>query len=137
MCLLFFVYCFFFFSSRRRHTRCALVTGVQTCALPICCPNARALRRHIFHTWFADMVIQRLLPWRALPLFSAYRLSNYWQRIALPAISSARPSLTLIGTIDRKSTSLNSIHYCALSMSSPATMTETIRPLSQHLIPSL
>src|SRR3546814_1843910 len=27
-------YCFF--SSRRRHTRCALVTGVQTCALPIC-----------------------------------------------------------------------------------------------------
>src|SRR3546814_16657432 len=30
-CLLFI----FFFSSRRRHTRCALVTGVQTCALPI------------------------------------------------------------------------------------------------------
>src|SRR3546814_6141457 len=31
------LYCFlfFFFSSRRRHTRCALVTGVQTCALPI------------------------------------------------------------------------------------------------------
>src|SRR3546814_9122219 len=29
-----FVVCFFF-SSRRRHTRCALVTGVQTCALPI------------------------------------------------------------------------------------------------------
>src|SRR3546814_6984991 len=27
--------CFCFFSSRRRHTRCALVTGVQTCALPI------------------------------------------------------------------------------------------------------
>src|SRR3546814_2304446 len=40
-------YCFvFFFSSRRRHTRCALVTGVQTCALPISscaafrCPRA-------------------------------------------------------------------------------------------------
>src|SRR3546814_4164928 len=31
----------FFFSSRRRHTRCALVTGVQTCALPI------SLRRHL------------------------------------------------------------------------------------------
>src|SRR3546814_3140439 len=33
------IYCrcvfYFFFSSRRRHTRCALVTGVQTCALPI------------------------------------------------------------------------------------------------------
>src|SRR3546814_2420324 len=30
-----FVFLFFFFASRRRHTRCALVTGVQTCALPI------------------------------------------------------------------------------------------------------
>src|SRR3546814_14624657 len=29
------VYLLFFFASRRRHTRCALVTGVQTCALPI------------------------------------------------------------------------------------------------------
>src|SRR3546814_855872 len=29
----------FFFSSRRRHTICALVTGVQTCALPICYSN--------------------------------------------------------------------------------------------------
>src|SRR3546814_7967770 len=29
------VVCYFFFSSKRGHTRCALVTGVQTCALPI------------------------------------------------------------------------------------------------------
>src|SRR3546814_3791723 len=29
------------FSSRRRHTRCALVTGVQTCALPIYDGGAR------------------------------------------------------------------------------------------------
>src|SRR3546814_1545311 len=34
-CVIRLVYCLFFFSSRRRHTRCALVTGVQTCALPI------------------------------------------------------------------------------------------------------
>src|SRR3546814_10414774 len=33
----------FFFSSRRRHTRCALVTGVQTCALPLL---ARAIMHH-------------------------------------------------------------------------------------------
>src|SRR3546814_10411302 len=32
---LFMLYSCFFFSSRRRHTSCALVTGVQTCALPI------------------------------------------------------------------------------------------------------
>src|SRR3546814_1759661 len=48
---------FFFVSSRRRHTRCALVTGVQTCALPICrrrCPcrvspvtNEKENRMHI------------------------------------------------------------------------------------------
>src|SRR3546814_5558307 len=35
----------FFFSSRRRHTRCALVTGVQTCALPICAHLALMLHR--------------------------------------------------------------------------------------------
>src|SRR3546814_8357710 len=29
------IICVFFVSSRIRHTRCALVTGVQTCALPI------------------------------------------------------------------------------------------------------
>src|SRR3546814_16686376 len=34
-----FVFVLFFFSSRRRHTRCALVTGVQTCALPILAPD--------------------------------------------------------------------------------------------------
>src|SRR3546814_6991246 len=40
-CVFVFVCCvwFFFFSSRRRHTMCALVTGVQTCALPICGPG--------------------------------------------------------------------------------------------------
>src|SRR3546814_10713960 len=46
----------FFFSSRRRHTSCALVTGVQTCALPIfddmvdtagtLCHAATALKDH-------------------------------------------------------------------------------------------
>src|SRR3546814_17256108 len=46
-----------FFSSRRRHTRCALVTGVQTCALPICIldvanrepPDARGMRKKGSH----------------------------------------------------------------------------------------
>src|SRR3546814_4312072 len=44
---MFFVcsYLLFFFSSRRRHTRCALVTGVQTCALPI---FSQATRDHHF-----------------------------------------------------------------------------------------
>src|SRR3546814_4388400 len=39
---------FFFFASRRRHTRCALVTGVQTCALPISAVmDASALSRFV------------------------------------------------------------------------------------------
>src|SRR3546814_53616 len=37
--------CGFFFSSRRRHTRCALVTGVQTCALPISSARERSATR--------------------------------------------------------------------------------------------
>ena len=36
ICRYFFFFFFFFFSSRRRHTRYISVTGVQTCALPIC-----------------------------------------------------------------------------------------------------
>src|SRR3546814_9009865 len=42
--MILFVYIsFFFFSRRRRHTRCASVTGVQTCALPIFLPNLRVV----------------------------------------------------------------------------------------------
>src|SRR3546814_4113763 len=39
----------FCFSSRRRHTRCALVTGVQTCALPFC--GRRMLHPTVFRWW--------------------------------------------------------------------------------------
>src|SRR3546814_2359744 len=39
-----------FLSSRRRHTRGALVTGVQTCALPICRPEAAYLIERIVET---------------------------------------------------------------------------------------
>src|SRR3546814_6033144 len=50
----------FVFSSRRRHTRCALVTGVQTCALPISpynrCPRgiAKAAQAYIKSAKIAD-----------------------------------------------------------------------------------
>src|SRR3546814_7572217 len=44
-CFLFF----FFFSSRRRHTSCALVTGVQTCALPISSLLAHPLKHEVEH----------------------------------------------------------------------------------------
>src|SRR3546814_4781466 len=69
----FFCSCFCF-SSRRRHTRCALVTGVQTCALPICVtprrwlyncnPSLRGLLREaIGDGWVTDLEqLQRLAP---------------------------------------------------------------------------
>src|SRR3546814_7636338 len=62
-CRVLFCILVFFFSSRRRHTRCALVTGVQTCALPISVrrtpivlPSARP-GEHIFATavWGQDV----------------------------------------------------------------------------------
>src|SRR3546814_2979506 len=46
---IFVVWCLFFFSSRRRHTRCALVTGVQTCALPIYEVGVTLGRRAVVH----------------------------------------------------------------------------------------
>src|ERR1051325_6266431 len=42
--------CVFFFSSRRRHTRLRTVTGVQTCALPLCSGCRRSARQH----WLPD-----------------------------------------------------------------------------------
>src|SRR3546814_13052762 len=50
----------FFFSSRRRHTRCALVTGVQTCALPICGKPALRKIGRPFHV-DDDRVVGNLL----------------------------------------------------------------------------
>src|SRR3546814_5267505 len=57
---------FFFFSSRRRHTRCALVTGVQTCALPIC-KTAGPFRRKGLSDLMAGLMLvplfRRLAHW--------------------------------------------------------------------------
>src|SRR3546814_7015037 len=63
---------FFFFSSRRRHTICALVTGVQTCALPI-------LIRHRLSgsgMEFNDRLLAALRSERSRPLF-AYAGTEY------------------------------------------------------------
>src|SRR3546814_4180923 len=49
----------FFFSSRRRHTRCALVTGVQTCALPICLSETDHLHGRQHQTSDQRVAIER------------------------------------------------------------------------------
>src|SRR3546814_5131755 len=49
-----------FFSSRRRHTRCALVTVVQTCALPICLMRSEPVRIQLIN-WNPNCVIKRTI----------------------------------------------------------------------------
>src|SRR3546814_2570125 len=53
----------FFFSSRRRHTRCALVTGVQTCASPSTKAAARLCLRPIA---MASLLLPGCLPFEFL-----------------------------------------------------------------------
>src|SRR3546814_11766514 len=58
---------FFFFSSRSRHTRCALVTGVQTCALPILPSQSRP----------ACLTRKRRAHFSGARLFLHYRKADY------------------------------------------------------------
>src|SRR3546814_7222077 len=56
----------FFFSSRRRHTRCALVTGVQTCALPIFRVELKALTRDDFRRILTEPEASLVTQYKAL-----------------------------------------------------------------------
>src|SRR3546814_1245265 len=51
----------FFFSSRRRHTRCALVTGVQTCALPI--SYVSTWQGWLYVAFVIDVFARRIVGW--------------------------------------------------------------------------
>src|SRR3546814_9619100 len=61
----------FFFSSRIRHTRCALVTGVQTCALPIYLACERP---------FEDKVVEFRVIARPCPIAIKIRRTNRLMR---------------------------------------------------------
>src|SRR3546814_724509 len=71
---------FFFFSSRRRHTRCALVTGVQTCALPIC----RDVMQSLVELGSMDAVCTRYPAWRWIS-----EDEKKWEWIERPAMVQA------------------------------------------------
>src|SRR3546814_4781202 len=75
---------FFFLSSRRRHTRCALVTGVQTCALPI----------------LSDSPPERDMEWTAAGVEGAWRFSQrLWRLVddSLPILPA--PGAPLPGSL--------------------------------------
>src|SRR3546814_2281715 len=115
---------FFFFSSRRLHTRCVLVTGVQTCALPIFAEG------HV-----VDRIVGYGIAWHEGQLFGwvnqligvltaigliVMAVSGFilWRRRkpddALGAPPPARVPARMAGVVvillDRKSTRLNSSH---------------------------
>src|SRR3546814_8789306 len=79
----------FFFSSRRRHTRCALVTGVQTCALPIYRSNQTI--RAVRCLYYLEIELTTPAPTVRPPSRIAKRKPG---SIAIGAISFT-PSLTL------------------------------------------
>src|SRR3546814_972893 len=138
----------FFFSSRRRHTRCALVTGVQTCALPIYFDVAfflfasRRLDIKILKLLSIDNGHAQLLALRGIdqnafhvksPVMRSRR--RRWTRpgsgarLGVVRESSWSPPARLCavlvsdqsrGAVDRKSTRPNSSHYCASRMPSSA-----------------
>src|SRR3546814_19401501 len=94
----------FFFSSRRRHTRCALVTGVQTCALPISIPVDRgnaakmdvkhfrtlrkvALADQIDHALHRLAFVNRVRDHTFEPRRKSDRLQGFLRRYAVRGIS--------------------------------------------------
>src|SRR3546814_10542516 len=100
--------CSFVFSSRRRHTRCALVTGVQTCALPIWLSLADLID-------MADEIGLAARPLRAeMDEIASIRLPAvlHWDLTHFVVLKAVKRTLSGPRYIvqDRKSTRLNSSH---------------------------
>src|SRR3546814_7626776 len=76
----------FCFSSRRRHTRCALVTGVQTCALPI----------YSFLTPLGSSIATKI----NVPLFD---IPQFGQVIAFGATSTSHADSRVLTVLDARS----------------------------------
>src|SRR3546814_1619290 len=114
-----YVMYFFFFSSRRRHTRCALVTGVQTCALPISCIDLLAQRpaaKVNVMVSLNDALIPALrqggLDFSISSMHDSAAPAEF-DRIPLfrdTLFVAARQGHPIFGRADRKSTRLNSRH---------------------------
>src|SRR3546814_8326549 len=86
---------FCFFSSRRRHTRCALVTGVQTCALPIYLAGVPAIVYGVFGLGFFVYVlggsVDRLFFPEALPAPTFGTPGLLWASLTLALLAVPEP----------------------------------------------
>src|SRR3546814_20554924 len=102
----------FFFSSRRRHTRCALVTGVQTCALPISAGDAIPLdiaqmRTRGGHSLCADADQARLhhrapRAHAAEPIAAGKKTSHAGPTADPAAVEPTAPDRPFLGRADRR-----------------------------------
>src|SRR3546814_2701115 len=124
----------FFLSSRRRHTRCALVTGVHTCALPISlkvvADTANGMGGLVVPVVFETLPFDLQIMYGELdgsfPNHPAdpIQLENLRDLQARVLETGADVGLAFDGdadrVLDRKSTRLNSSHYCASRMPSSA-----------------
>src|SRR3546814_20422740 len=103
----------FFFSSRRRHTRCALVTGVQTCTLPILAvreaPGNQLAARSAAEVWPLLMLAVPGTAWsdeffgrwqeqllKLEPAEPTARASIFLALLDAPATRVPQPALTLL-----------------------------------------
>src|SRR3546814_2466015 len=102
----------FFFSSRRRHTRCALVTGVQTCALPIYYLTLAFLGVENFPLTVAEIPYAEGLKVKDDRL--SWKASVSWKPVpeltTYATVSTGFRTSVVNARADRKSTRLNSSH---------------------------
>src|SRR3546814_6672816 len=103
---------YFFFASRRRHTSCALVTGVQTCALPISHHHGQlALVDHLAGLPGAGDDAIPALAWAAVLRVDVALEQAHVLGLQLGGLHVvAGVPLQRIDLADRKSTRLNSSH---------------------------
>src|SRR3546814_10469922 len=122
---------YFFFSSRRRHTRCALVTGVQTCALPVSeNRSAGIVSSSVAIKWGRKMAVRQGFAARlmvattigggvllspATVFAAADAQADVLPTLAVPQAPPATPAVPaddrpVLLEEDRKSTRLNSSH---------------------------
>src|SRR3546814_2803317 len=115
----------FFFSCRRRHTRCALVTGVQTCSLPIFKGDVHDIGKNIVGVvlqcnGFEVIDLGVMVPWSEI-LKSANDndadmiglsglITPSLDEMVTVAEEMTRAGMVMPLLIDRKSTRLNSSH---------------------------
>src|SRR3546814_1094530 len=83
----------FFFSSRRRHTRCALVTGVQTCALPIF-ERQKSDRRAARAASYAKRFAAKEACAKALGT-GVPRQGVHWRHLGVVNLPSGKPTMAL------------------------------------------